>query len=110
MPDTKRKVKQTISLDECLEDDEHGIYEVEDKSAYFEDNVIAEDFCQRFKARLSDKDYMILELRVKGFTYKDIAERLGYKNHSGVIKRITAITKEFTKYENARQEKTHHDL
>jgi len=101
---TRSKRVQTISLDECLEnDEEHGVLYVEDKSAYFEDNVIAEDFCQRFKARLSDKDYMILELRVKGFTYKDIAERLGYKNHSGVIKRITAITKEFEKYENARQ-------
>jgi len=101
---TRSKRVKTISLDECLEDDdEHGVLYVEDKSAYFEDNVIAEDFFQRFKARLSDKDLMILELRVMGFTYKDIAERLGYKNHSGVIKRITAITKEFEKYENARQ-------
>lgn len=101
---TRSKRVKTISLDECLEDDEeHGVLYVEDKSAYFEDNVIAEDFCQRFKARLSDKDLMILKLRVMGFTYKDIAERLGYKNHSGVIKRITAITKEFTKYENAQQ-------
>jgi chromosomal replication initiation ATPase DnaA len=31
--------------------------------------------------------------------YEEIAERLGYKNHSGVIKRIQAITKEFIKYE-----------
>jgi len=101
---TRSKRVKTISLEECLEhDDEHGVLYVEDKSAIFEDRIIAEDFCQRFKARLSDKDMMILELRVMGFTYEEIAERMGYKNHSGVIKRIRAIAKEFTKYENARQ-------
>ena len=100
---TRSKKVKTISLDECLEDDEHGVFYVEDKSAYYEDKVIAEDFCEKFKARLSDKDLMILELRVMGFTYKEIAERLGYTNHSGVIKRITAIEKEYKKYENTRQ-------
>jgi len=100
---TRSKKVKTISLDECLEDDEHGVFYVEDKSAHYEDNVIVKDFTQRFMARLSDKDLMILELRYMGFTYKEIAERLGYTNHSGVIKRITAIRKEFENYENARQ-------
>jgi DNA-directed RNA polymerase specialized sigma24 family protein len=82
-----------------MEDDEHGIFDIEDKSANFEENIISEDFCQRFKVRLSEKDMKILELRVEGFTYEEIAEKFGYKNHSGVIKRMQAITKEFIKYE-----------
>jgi len=52
---TRSKKVQMISLDACLEDEEHGIYEIEDKSAYFEDRVIGGDFCQRFKSRLSEK-------------------------------------------------------
>ena len=100
---TRSKKVQMISLDVCLEDEEHGIYEIEDKSASFEDEVVAEDFYQRFKARLSEKDMRILELRVEGFTYEGIADKLGYKNHSGVIKRIRAIEKEFIKYEDEQQ-------
>lgn len=35
-----------------------------------------------------------------GFTYEEIADRLGYQNHSGVIKRMQAIREAFIKYEN----------
>ena len=45
----------------------------------------------------------ILELRVEGFTYEEIAKELGYKNHSGVIKRMQAITKAFIQYEEKRR-------
>ena len=100
---TRVQTVQMISLEACLENEEHGIYEIEDKSSSFEESVIAEDFCQRFKARLSEKDMAILELRVEGFTYEEIADKLGYKNHSGVIKRIRAIEKEFVKYEDEQQ-------
>jgi len=44
----------------------------------------------------------ILELRVEGFTHAEIADKLGYKNHSGVIKRMQSITREFVKYEEQR--------
>ena len=100
---TRVQTVQMISLEACLEDKEHGIYEIEDKSSSFEESVIAEDFCQRFKSRLSEKDMEILELRVEGYTYEKIADKLGYKNHSGVIKRIRAIEKEFVKYEDEQQ-------
>lgn len=100
---TRSKRVQTVSLEACMEDEEHDLHEVEDVSSSFEDRIVAEDFCQRFKARLSDKDMRILELRVEGLTYEAIADRLGYKNHSGVIKRIRAIEKEFIKYEDEQQ-------
>jgi len=83
-----------------MEDEEHGIHAIEDARSGFEDNVVAEDFCGRFKARLSDKDLRILELRVEGFTYEEIAVKLDYKNHSGVLKRMKAITKMFLEYED----------
>jgi RNA polymerase sigma factor (sigma-70 family) len=90
---------QTVSLETCLEDEEHSIYDIEDESANIEDTIAAEDFYQRFKDRLSQKDMEILQLRVEGYTYEEIGKMLGYKNHSGVIKRMQSITKAFIKYE-----------
>ena len=95
---TRSKKVQMISLDACLEDGEHGIYEIEDRSADFVDKVIAEDFYQRFKARLPEKDMQILALRMDGYTYEEIAVKLGYQNHSGVIKRMQHIRKEYLRY------------
>jgi len=100
---TRSKRVHMISFEACMEDDEHGIHEIEDVSAGFEEKVVAEDFYQRFKARLSEKDMKILELRVVGFTYEEIADKLGYKNHSGVIKRMQSITKAFSKYEETQR-------
>jgi hypothetical protein len=97
---TRAKHVQTISLETCLEDEEHHIHDIEDESEHLEDNIVAEDYYDRFKSQLSSKDMQILQMRVDGLTYGEIALELGYKNHSGVIKRIRAITKEFTKYEN----------
>ncbi|HBU12790.1 MAG TPA: hypothetical protein DEB31_08740, partial [Clostridiales bacterium] len=96
---TRSKRVKTISLDECLEDDEHGIHEIEDVSAGFADKLIAEDYYGRFKAQLSPKDMAILELRVEGFTYEEIADKLGYKNHSGVLKRMRFVKKKYIEYE-----------
>ena len=59
----------------------------------------SEDFCQRFKATLSQKDRAILELRVERYTLEEIADRLGYKTHSAVVKRMEAIKKRFLRYE-----------
>ena len=36
---------------------------------------------------------------MEGQTYEEIADRLGYKNHSGVVKRMEAIKKRFIQYE-----------
>ena len=41
----------------------------------------------------------ILELRMLGLPYEEIAKELGYKNHSGVLKRMRIIKEEFLKYE-----------
>lgn len=33
-----------------------------------------------------------------GITFEEIARRLGYKNHSGVLKRMNVVKKAFIKY------------
>ena len=96
---TRSKRVQMVSLEACMEDDENGIHEITTDSINIAETVEAEDFCQRFKKRLSEKDMAILELRLGGFTYEEIADKLDYKNHSGVIKRMRAITKIFEQYE-----------
>ena len=90
---------KTVSLESCLEDEEHPVYDIEDESANIEDTVVAEDYYQRFKDRLSSKDMEILQMRVDGFTYEEIAKTLGYKTHSAVLKRMQSIQKAFIKYE-----------
>ena len=100
---TRSKRVSMVSLEACIEDEDHGIHEIADTSSKFEDYVISEDYYRRFKEQLSAKDMTILELRVHGLTYEEIAKKLGYKNHSGVLKRMAAIKKEFLKYEEKSQ-------
>jgi len=93
---------QIVSLDDFQkkDDEENPIYEIADNSVNIAEDFESEDYVARFKARLSSRDMEILELRIEGYTYGEIANRLGYKNHSGVLKRIRAIAKEFEKYQS----------
>lgn len=47
---------------------------------------------------ISEKDMQILDLRMSGGTLDEIAEKLGYKNHSGVLKRIRKIGQAYEAY------------
>jgi len=97
---TRSKRVQQVSLEACIEDAASDFHKITDASTGFEESVIAEDYCQRFKERLTQRDIEIFELRTEGFTYEEIAERMGYSNHRGVLKRIKAITTAFQKYED----------
>nr|WP_326185679.1 hypothetical protein [uncultured Oscillibacter sp.] len=97
---TRSKRVQTVSLEECMEDEDSKIHALPAPEGDFTGQVEGEDFCQRFKATLSQKDMEILELRVEGYTYEEIADELGYKTHSAVVKRMEAIKKRFIQYEN----------
>lgn len=63
----------------------------EDSSQNTEEQVISEVMVNQFMESLSEKDKKILEMRLEGYTQEEIADALGYKNHSGVQKRITKI-------------------
>ena len=47
---------------------------------------------------LNEKDKQILQLRLDGYTFEEVADRLGYSNHSGVVKRLRKIGQAFEKF------------
>ena len=65
-----------------------------DVDLYVTDQVMVD----KFKQMLSERDMQILTMRMKGKTLEEIAESLGYKNHSGVLKRIHKIGQMYEKY------------
>ena len=73
-------------------------WDVIDEAFDLEESVISEVDVAAFMKTLSEKDKQILELRMKGMTYEEIAKEVGYKNHSGVIKRITKIGEAYQKF------------
>lgn len=64
----------------------------------FEEAVLSEILVEQFKATLSEKDMAILQMRMEGKTLEEIAEKLSYKNHSGVLKRIRKIGLAYEKF------------
>ena len=64
----------------------------------FEEAVLSEILVEQFKATLSEKDMVILQMRMEGKTLEEIADKLGYKNHSGVLKRIRKIGLAYEKF------------
>ena len=71
-----------------------------DVNATTEKQILSKIMVKQFMESLSEKDRKILKMRLEGYTLEEIAQELGYKNHSGVQKRITKIGlayQEFTK-------------
>ncbi len=66
-------------------------FEIEDPISSFEDEVVENIDVQTFLSTLDEKDKQILQLREDGYTYKEIAEKVGFKTHSAVSKRINKI-------------------
>ena len=86
-----------VSLEsaQTLEADEFISYDIHDESQDFENEVYGKILVEHFKSRLSEKDMTILTMRMNGLTYEEIAKRLDYKNHSGIIKRIRRIAEAY---------------
>lgn len=97
---SRSKQVQTISLEECLENAGSEIHTLSSHADDFVERVEEDDYFERFKATLTPNDMKILKLRSDGYNYKEIAEKLGYQNHSGVVKRMAVIKKRFIEYEN----------
>jgi len=96
---TRSKKVKTVPYDECLkgvDEDYHTTIAVDPRN--MAELVASDDYCQRFKKLLSERDLEILELREDGFTFEEIADKLEYKTHSAVVKRMQAIKEEYLKY------------
>lgn len=73
-------------------------WDIADDRVDVELGVTADIQVEQFTSTLTDKDKEILLMRMEGATLEKIAERLGYKNHSGVLKRIRRIGLEYEKF------------
>lgn len=84
-----------ISLEGYQEDYEakHNgeAWDVPDEGAQTERTVLGQVNVEQFLKTLSEKDQQILELRMREYSLDEIAKKLGYQNHSGVLKRIKKI-------------------
>ena len=87
-----RNVKTIFSIDYYLELREH---------VTMEERLIAKDAASRFVNSLSENDACIVEMRLEDEPYAEIAKLTGYKNHSGVIKRMKQIGKLWQEYDAA---------
>jgi hypothetical protein len=87
----------TVSLEEYVAgyEDGNGEINIADESTGFEEDIVSKIHLEQFKATLTDTDMKILEMRMQGFTYENIAAEMGYKNHSGVLKRIKQIAQRY---------------
>ena len=72
--------------------------DIEDESSNFENESTVKVLAEQFMETLSEKDKQILQLRLEGVKLEDIADRLGYANHSGVHKRLRKIGQAFEKF------------
>lgn len=94
-----------ISLEEYTENcalHHNGVeWDTADGLQDFEKFIDAQILVDQFKATLSEKDMQILTLRMDGYTLEEIAKKPGYKNHSGVLKRIREIGLAYQKFTGA---------
>lgn len=91
-----------ISLESFQEDyaEAHDCneWDIPDESHDTETDVVGKIQAEQFLETLSEKDRQILELRSEGCALEVIAEKLGYKNHSGVLKRIRKLGQAYEKF------------
>ena len=69
-----------------------------DPRSDFQNEINSNIDAEEFMKALTEKDRRILEMRIKNYTYEEIAAKLGYKTHSAVIKRIKRIGAAYQKY------------
>ena len=53
---------------------------------------------EAFLQRLPERDRQIFELKMQGLTDQAIAEKVGFRNHSAVVKRRKQIARQFLEY------------
>ena len=100
---TRSKKVKMIDIEKYTDSDKEDLFStVAVDHRDIAEHIVSDDFCERFKKSLEEKDRKILELREEGYTYEEIANELEYKTHSAVIKRMEAVKKKFIEY-NSKQ-------
>lgn len=73
-------------------------WDLPDNGTDIEQTVVSQVQVQQFLRTLTVKDRQMLTLRMEGLTHQEIADRLGYRNHSGVLKRIRKIGEQYENF------------
>lgn len=68
-------------------------WEIPDPISSFEEEAEVKVDVNKFLSKIDDKDKQILWMRAEGYTNQEIADRLGYKTHSAVVKRVKKLGK-----------------
>lgn len=91
-----------ISLESFQEDYENAHdgmeWDIPDESLDLELEAVDQVQVDAFLKTLTEKDKQILKMRMDGFTLEEIADKLGYANHSGVLKRIRKVGQAYEKF------------
>ena len=87
---------QHASVEKLIEDE----IDVPDAQMAFDKKVLSEQLVEQFVATLSQKDKMILDLRMKGKTMQEIADIVDYETPSAVKKRIDRIAEQYESFIN----------
>ena len=95
---TRTNVGTPVSMEQMQEDCENGTKDIADPDSEFEHEVLNELRLKSFMETLSERDREILNLKMQGMTDQKIAEKVGFKNHSAVVKRRKQIAEHFQKY------------
>ena len=84
-----------LSIEEIAETgaiaDGETFFDIPDPKAEFEAKILSDTQIQQFQNTLSERDMMILSLRMKGKTMQEIADAVGFKTAGAVKKRIDRI-------------------
>lgn len=75
-------------MEKAVEGD--GIFSLPDGHDYTEEALSRLQY-EHFLSSLSDKDREVLSLKAEGYTDQEISEKLGYKTHSPIVKRLRKI-------------------
>ena len=95
---TRTNVGTPVSMEQMQEDCEDWTKDIADPNGEFEHEVLNELRLKSFMETLSERDREILKLKMQGMTDQKIAEKVGFKNHSAVVKRRKQIAEHFQKY------------
>lgn len=93
---TKHPLTASVDVIKAMGVEPHAMQSNTDHE--FEDAVWSSYEVERFMGTLSKTDRQILYLRMQKRPFAEIAQRLGFKTHSAVLKRVRKIGKAYERY------------